>query len=134
MWTNLGQCCRCGSDMHAAIGQHLGGGGDGLTWFRTIHCPTCRVVAIEEDYSGMPPPEVRSYLLEDGYWCVALVNGSDRLRAVAALRKLLHFDLKEAGALLRSSSPALWQGTNTEYRWLQWRLGEAGIALDVREV
>jgi hypothetical protein len=105
-----------------------------LTWSKSITCSACDA-ATEEDGYGLPPAEIKELFLEkDGLWHVLVCRPSDKVSAVAMLRKLFDLDIKMAGALLRSSSLELWRGTQGECVWLSKRLQRAGVETAVEQL
>jgi hypothetical protein len=129
----LNVCPKCGSAVNAVIGQHVWPD-DRLAWSRSNACGACGVTT-EEDGSGEPPATIRQLLLEkEGTWGMLLSKSSDKLSAVAMLRKLFEFDLKAATALLRSPSLELWRGTQVECIWLGKHMQRIGIETAVERV
>ena len=129
----LNICPQCGSAVNAVISQHIWPD-DRLMWSRSIICGACGG-ATEEDGVDAPPARIRQFLLEkDGTWHVLLCKSSDKLSAVAMLRKLFELDLKAATALLRSPSLELWQGTQVECVWLSKHMQRTGIETAVQQL
>jgi len=95
-----------------------------LRWYRSVRCPAAG--NFEEDGDGVDdaPSDLRNELLAaKGAWSV-LADEGDKLKAIAATKRLL--PLAEMAALLRSF-PTLFIGTSAEADWLVEGLSKEGI-------
>jgi len=115
-------CPHCGQVGHAVFGQSVSDGK--LRWYRSVRCPAAG--NFEEDGDGVDdaPSDLRNELLAaKGAWSV-LADEGDKLKAIAATKRLL--PLAEMAALLRSF-PTLFIGTSAEADWLVEGLSKEGI-------
>jgi hypothetical protein len=126
-------CAQCWSAVDAVLAQRVLPG-DRLTWSRSINCGVCGA-ATEEDGDGVPPEGIRELFLEEnGTWHVLLRKSSEKVPAIAMLRKMFELDMRAAARLLRSSSLELWLGTEGECVWLSKRLQSIGIETAVQQL
>jgi hypothetical protein len=126
-------CPQCWSAVDAVLAQRVLDG-DRLTWSKSVTCAACGA-STEEDGYGVPPAGIKELFLEkDGVWHVLVCKPSDKVSAVAMLRKLFELDIKTAGVLLRSSSMELWLGTQGECVWLSKRLQRVGVETAVEQL
>lgn len=118
-------CGSCGRESVAGVGQHAGAS---LRWWLAFRCPACGAM-LEADGGDDAPEDVRQAIIAaHGLWALHVeAEGSERVRAVAALRHVLGLSMAEAGTLKGSLPGRVAEGTKVEMAHRRQLLAGRGV-------
>jgi hypothetical protein len=118
-------CGACGRESVAGVGQSTA---SGLRWWLAFRCPTCGSM-LEADGGDDAPEDIRQAIIAmEGLWSLHVeAEGSERVRAVAALRHVLGLSMAEASALKGSLPGRVATGTKAEMEHRRQLLAGRGV-------
>ena len=122
-------CGSCRRESVAGVGQHAGAS---LRWWLAFRCSACGSM-LEADGDEDAPEDVRQAILaEQGLWALHVeAEGSEKVRAVVALRQVLGLSMAEAGAFKGSLPGRVATGTKAEMEYRRHLLAARGVKAKV---
>jgi hypothetical protein len=122
-------CGSCRRASVAGVGQHAGAS---LRWWLAFRCSACGSM-LEADGDEDAPEDIRQAIIAaQGLWALHVeAEGSEKIRAVAALRQVLGLTMGEAAALKVSLPGRVATDTRAEMEHRRGLLAKRGVTARV---